>query len=69
VSARRFHIFLALGGLCALLGFAASLTQNRAFFLVLVPVYLILTIGLLGAGCKAKGNPVSGNSYSPKEKA
>jgi hypothetical protein len=69
VSARHFYIFVALGGLCALLGFAASITQNSAFFLVLVPAYLVLTIGLLGAGCKAKGNPASGNSYRPKEKA
>lgn len=67
MSPRSFNLLLALGGLCALLGFLTSATQNRTFLFMLVPLYLVVTFWLLGAGCKADGKPVSGKPYSKKD--
>lgn len=69
MSARSFHILLALGGLCAILGFLTSVTQNRAFLYLLIPVYLLVCCWLLGAGCRAQAGPSAVLRPGGKEQA
>jgi hypothetical protein len=62
MTGRALWYFVTLGGLCALLGFLATLTKEPGFLTALLVVYLVFAGSFLGAGCRGSGKPTPGES-------
>ncbi|GAA0687537.1 hypothetical protein GCM10009429_10710 [Dyella marensis] len=63
MTGRTLWYFLTLGGLCALLGFLATLTKERGFLAGLLLAYAIFAVSFIVAACRQNGKCASGSPY------
>lgn len=61
MTGRVLWYFVTLGGLCALLGFLATLTKEPGFLTALLVAYLVFAVSFLVSGCRRSGKAVSGS--------
>jgi len=62
MTGRTLWYFVTLGGLCALLGFLATLTKEKGLLVAMEAAYILLVASFLAAGCRRTGKLLSGKS-------